>query len=239
MSRSADRPHDRPADRRPGSPSPTQRRWRSWPTASAWSTAARFWGDEIIAAYCEQRDAIREHSDRPVTTNLMLPYCLRLDGWAFARELDVVGCDQYPDANGLDGAAHVAHYADRSRSLAGGRPWLLMEHGTHDLLTGSPALTRHRFGSGQGWYLSTRLDDSDYGALVGRLPKDGGVEPEPPGLPAGAEAVTRHAADGRRWHVLINHTADAAPLPDPAHALLTGTTAHELPPGGCAVLRGH
>lgn len=27
-----------------------------------------FWGDEIIrAAYCEQRDAIREHSDRPTT----------------------------------------------------------------------------------------------------------------------------------------------------------------------------
>ncbi|MFE1881234.1 beta-galactosidase [Streptomyces diastatochromogenes] len=441
----------------------------------------RFWGDEIIAAYCEQRDAIREHSDRPVTTNLMLPYDLRLNVWAFARELDVVSSDQYPDANGLDGAAHAAFYADRSRSLAGGRPWLLMEQGTstvydgdqvigkepgdvlrhslghiargsegalffqwrqsragaetwhsamlphagpdsrifrevtqtgeavaalgelagstvtaqvavlddpdamwalevdglpssrldyhaplvgahravwdagvttdfahpehdlsgyrlviapslfllsdkgaenlrryvegggtllvqhaagyvddrmharlggypaaplrealgirveehrplrteqritlsdgshgavwseslrtegaetlaaytHGMLTDSPALTRHRFGTGQGWYLSTHLDDADYADLLGRLLKEAGVEPELPGLPAGVEAVTRQAADGRRWHVLINHTEDTVPLPDPAHDLLTGTTAHELPPGGCAVLRGH
>ena len=31
----------------------------------------RFFSDEVIAAYREQRDAIRAHSDRPVTTNLM------------------------------------------------------------------------------------------------------------------------------------------------------------------------
>ncbi|GHE67674.1 substrate-binding domain-containing protein [Streptomyces capitiformicae] len=104
---------------------------------------------------------------------------------------------------------------------------------------GSPALTRHRFGTGQGWYLSTRLDDADYGTLVGRLVKEGGVEPDVPGLPAGVEAVTRRAADGRRWDVLINHATGTVPLPRPTHDLLTGTTAHELPPGGCAVLRGH
>ncbi|GEC06070.1 beta-galactosidase [Streptomyces spinoverrucosus] len=441
----------------------------------------RFWSDEIIAAFREQRDAIRAHSDRPVTTNLMLPAYQNVDLWAFARELDVVTSDQYPSAPGLDAAADAAFHADRTRSLAGGRPWLLMEQGTstvydgdqvlgkdpgeilrhtlghiargsegalffqwrqsragaetwhsamvphagpdsrvfrevtrtgeavarlgelagstvtasvavlddpdawwalgvdglpssrldyhavlvrahralwdagatvdfthpehelshfrlviapalfllsdkgaenlrryiagggtllvqhasgyvddrmharlggypagplrealgirveeyrplrqderialsdgsygtvwseslhcegaqtlaaytHGMLADSPALTRHRFGTGQGWYLSTRLDDADYGALVGRLLKEAGIEPEPPGLPAGVEAVTRHAADGRRWHVLINHTADTVPLPEPAHELLTGTTAHELPPGGCAVLRGH
>ncbi|MFJ8631875.1 Beta-galactosidase C-terminal domain [Streptomyces sp. NPDC093568] len=60
-----------------------------------------------------------------------------------------------------------------------------------------------------------------------------------PDLPTGVEAVTRHAADGRRWHVLINHTENTGPLPDPAHDLLTGSAAHELPPGACAVLRGH
>ncbi|MFC9685037.1 beta-galactosidase [Streptomyces sp. NPDC056948] len=96
----------------------------------------RFWGDEIIAAYCEQRDAIREHSDRPVTTNLMLPYCLRLNLWAFARLLDSVSSDQYPSEPGLDSAAHVAFYADRSRSLADGRPWLLMEQGTSSVYDG-------------------------------------------------------------------------------------------------------
>ncbi|MFI8836374.1 beta-galactosidase [Streptomyces afghaniensis] len=108
---------------------------------------------------------------------------------------------------------------------------------THGMLTGTPALTRHRFGTGQGWYLSTRLDDADYGSLIGRLLKETGVEPELPGQPPGVEAVTRHAADGRRWHFLINHRADAVPLPDPAHDLLTGALAHEVPPGSCVVLR--
>ncbi|MGW2642263.1 beta-galactosidase trimerization domain-containing protein [Streptomyces sp. NPDC001348] len=105
------------------------------------------------------------------------------------------------------------------------------------MLTDSPALTRHRLGSGQGWYLSTRLDNPDYGALVGRLLTEAGVEPELPGLPPGVEAVTRHAPDGRRWDVLINHRADAVPLPDPAHDLMTGAPAREVPPGGGAVLR--
>lgn len=109
---------------------------------------------------------------------------------------------------------------------------------THGMLTGSPALTRHRSGSGQGWYLSTRLDDADYAALVGRLLKEAGVEPEVPGLSAGVEAVARHAPDGRRWQVLLNHTSEAVPLPEPAHDLLTDALVHELPPGGCAVLRG-
>ncbi|WP_328875615.1 beta-galactosidase [Streptomyces sp. NBC_00287] len=440
----------------------------------------RFWSDEIITAYGEQRDAIRAHSDRPVTTNLMLPAYQNVDLWAFARELDVVTSDQYPTAPGLDAAASAACHADRTRSLGGGRPWLLMEQGTntvydsgrilgkepgeilrhtlghiargsegalffqwrqsragaetwhsamvphagpdsrifrevtqvgeavarlgelagstvtasvavlddpdawwtlgvdglpssrldyhaalvrahralwdagatvdfarpehelsryrlviapalfllsdkgaehlrryvegggtllvqhatgyvddrmharlggypagplrealgirveeyrplrqderitlsdgaygtvwseclrtegaqtlatytHGMLTGSPALTRHRFGTGQGWYLSTRLDDADYAALVGRLLKEAGVEPDVPGLPAGVEAVTRNAPDGRRWQVLLNHNPVAVPLPDPAHDLLSDGLAHELPPGGCAVLRG-
>nr|WSW57237.1 beta-galactosidase trimerization domain-containing protein [Streptomyces sp. NBC_00998] len=43
---------------------------------------------------------------------------------------------------------------------------------THGMLAGSPVLTRHRSGAGQGWYLSTRLDDADYAALVGRLLKE-------------------------------------------------------------------
>ncbi|MER6378715.1 beta-galactosidase [Streptomyces sp. NPDC001250] len=439
----------------------------------------RFWSDETVAAYREQRDAIRAHSDRPVTTNLMLPAYQNLDLWALARELDVVTSDHYPGAPGLDAAADAAFHADRVRSLGGGRPWLLMEQGTntvydsgrvlgkepgeilrhtlghiargsegalffqwrqsragaetwhsamvphagpdsrifrevtrtgeaiarlgeltgstvdasvavlhdadawwalsvdglpsaglgyhgelsrahralwdadvtvdfahpehelsryalviapalfllsdagaenlrryvagggtllvqhangcvddrmharlggypagplrealgirveehrplrtderialsdgshgsvwseslrsegaetlatytHGMLTESPALTRHRFGTGQGWYVSTRLDDADYGALVRRLLQEAGVEPELRGLPGGVEAVTRHASDGRRWQFLLNHRADTVPLPDTAHDLLTGATVHELAPGGCAVLR--
>jgi len=441
----------------------------------------RFWADEVIAAYREQRDAIRAHSDRPVTTNLMLPSYQNLDLWGLARELDVVTSDQYPSSPGLGAAADLAFHADRARSLGGGRPWLLMEQGTntvydsgrilakdpgdilrhslghiargsegalffqwrqsragaetwhsamvphagpdsrifrevtqtgeavarlaelagstvsaqvavlhdpdawwalgvdglpsteldyhaalsrahralwdagvtvdfahpehelshyslvvapalfllsdavaeklrryvadggtllvqhasgyvderlhahlggypaaplrealgirveeyrplrrseritlsdgtqgtawseslrtegaetlaaytHGMLTGSPALTRHRFGTGQGWYLSTHLDDADYGALVARVLDEAGVGPEMPGLPPQVEAVTRHAPDGRRWRFLINHSAEPVSLPEPAHDLLTDGSVSELPPGGCAVLRGH
>ncbi|SNX66539.1 beta-galactosidase [Streptomyces sp. TLI_55] len=439
----------------------------------------RFWSDEIITAYREQRDAIRAHSDRPVTTNLMLPAYQNVDLWTLARELDVVTSDQYPSAPGLDAAADVAFHADRARSLADGGPWLLMEQGTntvydrdrvlakepgdilrhtlghiargsegalffqwrqsragaetwhsamvphagpdsrifrevahvgeavarlgelagstvtasvavlheadawwalgvdglpspdldyhaalgrahralwdagvtvdfahpehdlsrfplviapalfllsdaaaenlrryvadggtllvqhasgyvddrmharlggypaeplrealgirveeyrplrrderialsdgshgtvwseslrtegaetlaaytHGMLTDSPALTRNRFGTGQGWYLSTRLDDAGYAALVARLLDEAGADPEVPGLPSQVEAVVRRAPDGRSWRVLINHRPEPVPLPEPAHDLLTGSTLSELPPGGCAVLR--
>jgi beta-galactosidase len=91
----------------------------------------RFWSDTALAAYREQRDAIRAHSDRPVTTNLMLPGYQNLDLWAFGRELDFVTVDHYPDRPGLDAAADTAFGADRARSFGGGRPWLLMEQGAN------------------------------------------------------------------------------------------------------------
>ncbi|EWM10427.1 beta-galactosidase [Kutzneria sp. 744] len=440
---------------------------------------SRFWSDEALAAYVDQRDAIRAHSDRPVTTNLMVPGYQNLDLWAFGREVDVVTIDHYPIAPGVDAAADTAFGGDRARSFGGGRPWLLMEQGTntvyagdrvlakepgeilrhslghvahgsdgalffqwrqsragaemwhsamvphagadsrifrevtalgsalgrlgelagstvraevavlHDsdswwamnsdglpsaeldylgalrrahralwdagvttdfarpddelsryrlvlapalfllsdasaenlrryvagggtllvqhfsgvvdarlharlggypaaplraalgirvdeyrplgrgeqvvlsdgshgtawsesvrldgaeavatytggMLAGGAALTRHRFGDGHGWYLSTRLDDANYAVLVDRLLAGTGVGPDLPDLPFGVEAVTRHAQDGRRWLIVLNHTADVVPLPAPGHDLLTDATAHELPPGGCVVLR--
>ncbi|MFD8081478.1 beta-galactosidase [Kitasatospora sp. NPDC059722] len=456
---------------------PRQSQWHRNPGQAL--DYSRFWSDEALAAYREQRDAIRAHSDRPVTTNLMLPRYQNLDLWAFGREVDLVSVNHYPTGPGVEAAAHAAFDADRARSLAGGAPWLLMESGTntvyagdrvlpkepgdilrnslahvargsegalffqwrqsragaeqwhssmvphagpdsrtfrevtalgehlarlgelagstvraevavlhdsdawwamqvdglpsgeleyypalrrahralwdagltvdfahpehdlsryrvvlapalvlltdagaenlrryvadggtlllqhfgaavdehlharlggypaaplrealgirveehrplaqgeelalsdgstgsswseslrtegaeavaaytHGMLTGSPALTRHTFGSGHGWYLSTRLDDAGYATLVGRLLTEAGVTPDLPGLPAGVEVVTRHAPDGRSWHLLLNHSAEAVPLPQPAHDLLTGATLSRVPAGGCAVLR--
>ncbi|MFJ8958396.1 beta-galactosidase [Lentzea sp. NPDC102401] len=91
---------------------------------------SRFFSDEVVAAYTEQRDAIRAHSDRPVTTNMMQPGYQNVDLWALSREVDLVAIDHYPDRPGLDAAADVAFAADRARSFGGGRPWLLMEQGT-------------------------------------------------------------------------------------------------------------
>jgi beta-galactosidase len=50
-------------------------------------------------------------------------------------------------------------------------------------------------------------------------------------------AAARHAADGRRWQIVLNHTNDSVLLTGPSHDLLTGGLLAQLPPGGCAVLR--
>ena len=56
----------------------------------------RFWSDELLAAYCEQRDEIRRAAPGvPVTTNLMLPDYQVIDPWAWRREVDVVAVDHY------------------------------------------------------------------------------------------------------------------------------------------------
>ena len=90
---------------------------------------ARFWSDELLAAYREQADVLRRHTpDVPVTTNLMLPSGWQhLDPWRWAAEVDVVAVDLYPETDGVDGRAELAFSADRARSFGGGRPWLLME----------------------------------------------------------------------------------------------------------------
>jgi beta-galactosidase len=102
----------------------------------------RYWSDEALAAYREQRDAIRAHSSRPVTTNLMLPGYQNLDLWAFGREVDLVGIDHYPDAPGLGAAADIAFGGDRARSIGGGKPWLLIEQGTSTVYAGGRILPK-------------------------------------------------------------------------------------------------
>ncbi|MER7689710.1 hypothetical protein [Streptomyces sp. NPDC097610] len=86
------------------------------------------------------------------------------------------------------------------------------------------------------WMLSTRPDDAGCGALVGRPLKEADVEP---GLPISVEAVTWHSPESRPRHFRINHGSAAAPLPQPAHDVLTRAVTREVPPGRCAVPRGH
>ncbi|MEY9965904.1 beta-galactosidase [Streptacidiphilus sp. MAP12-16] len=104
----------------------------------------RFWSDQALAAYREQRDAIRRHSGPqvPVTTNLMLPGYQVLDLWAFGREVDFVGIDHYMSAPGMDGDADTAFGADRARSFGGGKPWLLIEQGTNTVYAGDRTLPK-------------------------------------------------------------------------------------------------
>ena len=87
----------------------------------------RFCSDEMLAAFTEQKEAVRAAgSAAPITTNFMLPTWNHLEQWAWSDAQDVVSIDHYLDTAGPDGEAHVAYASDLTRSWAGG-PWVLME----------------------------------------------------------------------------------------------------------------
>jgi beta-galactosidase len=60
-----------------------------------------------------------------MTTN-----CKSVDYWKWASEVDIVANDHYLKAERTDNHVDLAMAADLSRSLAGGAPWLVMEHST-------------------------------------------------------------------------------------------------------------
>jgi len=92
---------------------------------------ARFSSDELLACYTAERDIIKAASpDAIVTTNLMAGQFGLLDYWKWAAELDMVSTDHYLFGEAERNHVDLALAADLTRSLAHGRPWLLMEHST-------------------------------------------------------------------------------------------------------------
>lgn len=89
---------------------------------------ARFTDHQLRACYLAERDAIRAHASQPITTNFMAAECPTTDLWAWAREVDVVSNDHYLTAADERGFVGLAMAADLTRSVAGGAPWVLMEH---------------------------------------------------------------------------------------------------------------
>jgi beta-galactosidase len=88
----------------------------------------RFWSDELLTAFTEQQDVIRELSPGvPVTTNLATADWAVPDPWTWGREVDVVAIDHYLTTAGPAGHADIAFTADLARAAGGGKPWLLME----------------------------------------------------------------------------------------------------------------
>jgi beta-galactosidase len=93
---------------------------------------ARFTSDALLGHYLAERDVLREVTpDIPVTTNFMImtdPGAADYGVWG--REVDLVANDHYTIA--ADPRRHVdlSFSADRTRGIAGGRPWILMEHST-------------------------------------------------------------------------------------------------------------
>ncbi len=91
---------------------------------------ARFTDHQLRACFIAERDAIRAHATQPITTNFMANQSWTTDLWAWADVVDIVSDDHYLWAEDPEGEIGLAIAADLSRSVGGGKPWILMEHST-------------------------------------------------------------------------------------------------------------
>lgn len=92
----------------------------------------RFCSDALLELFKAERDVLHEITPGvPVTTNFMVGWTFdRLDYWSWAREVDFVSNDHYTRGELAERHVDLAFAADLTRGLAGGKPWLLMEHST-------------------------------------------------------------------------------------------------------------
>ncbi|WP_338701793.1 beta-galactosidase [Streptomyces sp. Q6] len=105
-------------------------------TASAGNPAQqldyrRFADAQARACFTAERDILHRLSPGvPVTTNFTTAPSQgdKLDYWAWAAEVDLVTNDHYLMTDGRRTHVNLALAADLTRSVAGGGPWLLLEH---------------------------------------------------------------------------------------------------------------
>jgi beta-galactosidase len=92
----------------------------------------RFSSDAFVAHLEAEAAVLREVTPHlPVTTNYMVMGDFhQIDYTAITPLLDIVSNDHYLWAEDPRGWADLAFSADRVRGLAGGDPWVLMEHST-------------------------------------------------------------------------------------------------------------
>jgi beta-galactosidase len=106
------------------------RRTPTWPNPSQQLDFLRFSSDALLECYEIEREVLKRVSpDVPMTTNFM-SFFKPLDYWKWAGREDVVSNDSYPDPSDPASPMRAAMAADLMRSLAGGRPWILMEQTT-------------------------------------------------------------------------------------------------------------
>ncbi|WP_104179864.1 beta-galactosidase [Arthrobacter sp. B0490] len=93
----------------------------------------RFTSDALLELFIMERDIIRASgAQQPVTTNFMGAFP-PLDYWTWAKELDFISDDNYPDPNDPHSFRTAAFTRDLIRSLKPGRPWVLMEQSTNEV----------------------------------------------------------------------------------------------------------
>ena len=90
----------------------------------------RFTDAQLRECYIVERDAIRAYASQPITTNFMAHQSFTTELWKWAQIVDIVANDHYLTAADPEGEIGLALAADYTRSLAGGKPWILMEHST-------------------------------------------------------------------------------------------------------------
>lgn len=90
---------------------------------------ANFSDDALLECYLAEKTAIREHSDLPITTNFMGLFApTNYRKWA--KHVDVVADDSYPNPVSANHARETALSADLMRSLKDGAPFYLLEQTT-------------------------------------------------------------------------------------------------------------
>lgn len=92
----------------------------------------RFSSWALIDYYRELVSVLREVTPGiPATTNLMASSATKaLDYFDWAKDLDVIANDHYLVAADPERQVELAFSADLTRGIAGGDPWILMEHST-------------------------------------------------------------------------------------------------------------
>ncbi|MEU4392518.1 beta-galactosidase [Kribbella sp. NPDC023855] len=92
---------------------------------------ARYTSDALLQCFIAERDAIRaECPNVPITTNFMAGTCPSVDLWKWVDAVDIVANDHYLVAEDPRNQVGLALSADLTRSIAQGKPWMLMEHST-------------------------------------------------------------------------------------------------------------
>ena len=90
----------------------------------------RFSDWALRQCFIAERDAIHAHAPQPVTTNFMANQTWSTDLWEWAKVVDIVSDDHYLWAADEEGNIGLSIAADLTRSLAGGKPWMVLEHST-------------------------------------------------------------------------------------------------------------
>ncbi|MGX1617645.1 beta-galactosidase [Micromonospora chalcea] len=91
----------------------------------------RFSSDEQRGQLRAERELLNRLVPQPVTTNFMIGTGIKyLDYHSWAADVDVVANDHYLTAADPQPHVNLALAADHTRGVAGGAPWLLMEHST-------------------------------------------------------------------------------------------------------------